>query len=1212
MSTVTKSPYHIVDRNSYLRGYLPPRLERLRRAARFDPSFAREVRAIEDKLVPQRVNITEVSLRIGTPWIPSRFYEEFCQETFNVAARFFYNADTSTWDVRVADSKAESDGLAVWAAGFTLPQAREAVAKASESEQEAFAALGSWKCSTYSAVDERSSRGLINQILALKFPTVRVWRAGEKPTTGVDSELLTDVLRAKIDDLHRSFASFIQNHDDVEELEDIYNARFSGWVIPNWDGCARFGGSYDIARNVLKHLGMDADWADKLYEFQLDAIWRFAREPGMLAFEVGLGKTLTSVTIAMLRKHWGVCNRAMFVVQKSTLARFAAEYSSLFPHARVLVASPGQTSEKIRQSFLASVCYGHWDAIILTHDSFEAIPISRNTEMQFAREAVESYSAALAKLEEVGESAKSEKGNRRSNAVAKTLERQRSKALARVAMLTETSDTGLTWDMLGVDYLVVDEVQRYKNNLGDTTLGNLPGVSATQSSRAVNFEVKLLELRRRAGANSFLLMTGTPEPTNSIVGIYCFMRYLLLDEAKQIGCTHFDAWVAMFSEVSYDREPKMNGNFELVPRLRRFINTTELSTLYRSRVHRKTVKDVADQVKVPKPIYHHVSCPLSPSQQQIIADLEARYVALREYTSWVSSNKSGSLPPLPRLWVWQDDDGYAAQWVDRGNAKLKRDRILHPLTDEPVRADRIGLNAKITNGGIHIETFILDDEGFVDADASKRINEQDVQLCLVRDNFLSIYGELRKVSVAPQLVDPLLDITPTEKLVMAADNISRIYHETRDTKATQLVFCDMGTPGGSAKFPFYHKLRELCANRGVPREQFAFVHEHSRNDDVREALFESVRSGEVAILMGSTEPMGVGVNVQDRVVAMHKIDVPLRPDQDEQREGRAIRQGNMHDEVQVYQYLSEGMRGTFGADTMQFNLLAVKAQLRNAFWSGDRLTRTIEEEDSSADLYLLMMAEASGDRSFLERIKLEDEIKKTRTRKSVLESSINRFNRVPKPNRQPSKGSIAWFAKQADDIKLDYAAACRDADVVADYLDGSNRLQIELFECQPDLFQEGCAVCFDLVPGRQGVTDGRKALLRALQFRRNAIERERSESRQLVVTRRLGTYCGLSLMVNCVQSLHGISSFELYLEGADAYALPWYSDPKNLCNAFLNAVNRIAELPEQRANNIEQAGSAVTKAVQQRDRMVQQLAEESAALDDLTERMRFMISDLSS
>jgi SNF2 family DNA or RNA helicase len=172
------------------------------------------------------------------------------------------------------------------------------------------------------------------------------------------------------------------------------------------------------------------------------------------------------------------------------------------------------------------------------------------------------------------------------------------------------------------------------------------------------------------------------------------------------------------------------------------------------------------------------------------------------------------------------------------------------------------------------------------------------------DNMLKITTDGRKIGLDQRLIDPAYPDEPGSKVNACMENIYKIWDETKENKLTQLVFCDFSTPG-KGKFNVYDDIKLKLLQKGIPEKEIAYIHDADTEIKKKE-LFAKVRNGSVRILMGSTQKMGSGTNVQDKLIALHDLDCPWRPADLAQRAGRIIRQGNENERVHVYRYLSEG------------------------------------------------------------------------------------------------------------------------------------------------------------------------------------------------------------------------------------------------------------------------------------------------------------------
>ncbi len=172
------------------------------------------------------------------------------------------------------------------------------------------------------------------------------------------------------------------------------------------------------------------------------------------------------------------------------------------------------------------------------------------------------------------------------------------------------------------------------------------------------------------------------------------------------------------------------------------------------------------------------------------------------------------------------------------------------------------------------------------------------------DNMLKITNDGRKCALDQRLLNDMLPDAGESKVNACVENAFQVWEDGKDTQATQLIFCDLSTPKTDGTFNVYDDVRNKLVERGIPKEQIAFIHEY--NTEVKKAeLFAKVRAGQVRILMGSTPKLGAGTNVQDRLLALHHLDCPWKPSDLEQQEGRILRQGNQNDKVKIFRYVTE-------------------------------------------------------------------------------------------------------------------------------------------------------------------------------------------------------------------------------------------------------------------------------------------------------------------
>ena len=238
------------------------------------------------------------------------------------------------------------------------------------------------------------------------------------------------------------------------------------------------------------------------------------------------------------------------------------------------------------------------------------------------------------------------------------------------------------------------------------------------------------------------------------------------------------------------------------------------------------------------------------------------------------------------------------------------------------------------------------------------------------DNMLRITNDGRKLALDMRLINPLAADDPNGKVATCARNVIRIWEQTKEQRSAQLVFCDLSTPKDDGSFSVYNDLKKKLMEAGIPEEEIAFIHD-ANTEARKKELFSKVRSGQVRILMGSTQKMGAGTNVQDRLIALHDLDCPWRPSDLAQRLGRLVRQGNQNPEVEIFRYVTEG---TF--DAYLYQLVENKQKFIAQIMTSKAPVRVADDVDETALSYSEIKALATGNPLIIEKCNLDMEVGK--------------------------------------------------------------------------------------------------------------------------------------------------------------------------------------------------------------------------------------------
>lgn len=264
------------------------------------------------------------------------------------------------------------------------------------------------------------------------------------------------------------------------------------------------------------------------------------------------------------------------------------------------------------------------------------------------------------------------------------------------------------------------------------------------------------------------------------------------------------------------------------------------------------------------------------------------------------------------------------------------------------------------------------------------------------DNMLLVTNDGRKAALDLRMIDPSMPDLSNSKINMAVENIYRIWLENKEDKSTQLVFCDLSTPKNDGTFNVYDDIKDKLMKRGIPEEEIDFIH-NAKTNPQKLKLFEDMRNGTKRILIGSTSKMGAGMNVQDKLIALHHLDCPWRPSDIEQREGRILRQGNQNEEVEIYRYVTEGSFDAYSYQLIQTKSTFINQIMANSNGGG----RTAEDLDRDTLTYAEVKALASGNPLILDKFKIENELKqlylsKSRYDKSHIELESKYHNELPR------------------------------------------------------------------------------------------------------------------------------------------------------------------------------------------------------------------------
>jgi N12 class adenine-specific DNA methylase/predicted O-methyltransferase YrrM len=551
--------------DQYLSGDVRSKLVTARAAARTNLTYSENVTALE-AVQPDDLSASEIDARLGAVWVPAADVEEFARALIrNDGVHVSHAAMLGTWFVR---------------GDFG---ARGTVANTTE-----------WGTLRYSALE------LIQDALNLKTPTVY---DRQKDTVVINAQE-TEAARDKLEKIKERFKTWIWEDDERRErLCRKYNEEFNSVRL------RVFNGSHLTLPSSSQRI--------TLHAHQKNAVWRIVQSDNtLLAHVVGAGKTYTMVAAAMELKRLGLATKPMFAVPNHMLAQLSSELLTLYPTANILVAGKEDFEASKRARLFSRIATGNWDGVIVTHASFEKIPVSLATRRNFI----------TAQIDEIENAIREERADRGTRLV-KELERVKKRLSAKLEALSaeHRKDNTLTFEELGIDRLFIDEAHKFKNLFYVTKMTRVAGLPQTASERAFDLFLKVQHIQARNNGGGVVFATGTPI-SNTMAEMFTMQRYLQMETLRRNLLQHFDSWAGTFGETVTSMELSPDGSgYRLQSRFARFVNVPELMQQFRQ------VADVqtGEMLKLPVPKLEQgrlitISAPSSPDLKRFVEELVKR------------------------------------------------------------------------------------------------------------------------------------------------------------------------------------------------------------------------------------------------------------------------------------------------------------------------------------------------------------------------------------------------------------------------------------------------------------------------------------------------------------------------------------------------------------------------------------------------------------
>jgi N12 class adenine-specific DNA methylase len=546
--------------------------EKLKVAERAGPDYARNAEALRH-VQPEDVPPGDIDANLGAPWIPEKDIKAFAEELFGGSFSVGHLKKDAVWSL-------DPD----------------------------YRAISSVAATTDFGTQRINGTELLSQALNLKSPAIYDTIPGVNGDERVLNPTETQAAKEKQKLIKERFKAWIfSDPDRTERLVRVYNDTYNNVRLRLFDG------------SHLDFPGMSKAMEPR--QHQKDGAWRCMTGGNtLLAHVVGAGKTGCAVAAGMKMKQAGLIKKPLYVVPNHMLEQFGREFQQWYPNAKVLIATKDDFTKERRKVLTAKIATGDWDAIIVTHSSFERIGMSREYQERFLREQIAEYEALLVDKASHGRN------------IIKTLEKQKANREERLKTLLagDKKDDGLVFDELGVDQVFIDEAHYFKNLETPTKMERVAGIQTGGSERAFDLYMKARYLDEQHAGHGVVFMTGTPI-SNTMVEMYTMQRFLDPKGLSDRGIEHFDARAATFGEVVDSMEISPDGA-SLRPRSRfaKFTNLPELVQMFRAAADVQT----AEMLDLPRPKLEGgkpqtIACPMSEEQRELQASLIKRYDRIR-------------------------------------------------------------------------------------------------------------------------------------------------------------------------------------------------------------------------------------------------------------------------------------------------------------------------------------------------------------------------------------------------------------------------------------------------------------------------------------------------------------------------------------------------------------------------------------------------------
>ncbi|WP_187917551.1 SNF2-related protein [Helicobacter pylori] len=929
-------------------------------------------------VIPKDLKATEIMANINSPWIPTQYLEEFLMElSANHYEKQYGNKMT---DYQLENLK---ENIKV----EHLNGAYE-VSIRSDELNELYGIRHKDKPHSYKAPFESLlNRVLNNKDLSVKY--AQVDPNDPKKEIFITDEEQSNLAKQKAEELKEAFKDWIyKDYARRTHLEQIYNDTFNNLVLKTYDG------------SQLELEGFNHNI--KLRPHQKNAIFRTIQDRSVcLDHQVGAGKTLCAIASCMEQKRMGLVNKTLIAVPNHLTKQWGDEFYKAYPNANVLVVDSKDITEKERELLYNQIANNNYDAVIIAHTHLELLSNPREIIEELKEEELVNAEKNFERQELAYKNNPRETKKPNERAFKNKLDKIRAKYDA----ILEKQGSHIDISQMGIDNLIVDEAHLFKNLAFETSMEKIAGLGNQQgSNRARDLYLKTRYLHQNN--KKIMFLTGTPI-ANSLSEMYHLQRYLTPDALKERGLEFFDDWAKTYGEVVNDFELDTSAqSYKMVNRFSKFSDVQGLSTMYRAFADIVCNDDIlkhnphfVPKVYGDKPINVVVKRSEEVAQFIGVADENGKY-------------NEGSI--IDRM-----------QKCEGKKNKKGQDNILSCTTD----ARKVALDYRLIDPNAKVEKEFSKSyamakniyENYLETHATKgtqlgfiglstpKTHSQKVSL-EVLDNAHGIENK-NPLDEAQELLESLSSYDENGNLI--APSKKELENELKEKEAKSVNLDEELAKGCS--FDVYSDVLRHLVQMGIPQNEIAFIHD-AKTEEQKQDLFKRVNRGEVRVLLGSPAKMGVGTNVQERLVAMHELDCPWRPDELLQMEGRGIRQGNiLHQNdpenfrMKIYRYATEK---TY--DSRMWQIIETKSkgieQFRNAHKLG---LNELEDFNMGSSNASEMKAEATGNPLIIEEVKLRAEIKNEEAKYKA----FNKENYFNEENLKNNSSKLDYLKQELKDLE---------------------------------------------------------------------------------------------------------------------------------------------------------------------------------------------------